>query len=192
MKEKSIYSVDIVSSCKFRSSTIKKKNLSLWGKKSNLIEIVLESQATGKAEQDLSDITSIHVLIYFTSIFSSLESELATVRQEKESLTQQLLNTIKHKVALSQELDAWQVSLGGTGKKNMAQITGFPLFRPEPLIFLQEDMRLVINQQVQQRQEERPKESLREKDASVGLQRSKSLKVKGEGGKGFFSFFRDK
>lgn len=44
-------------------------------------------------------------------MFSSLESELATVRQEKESLTQQLLNTIKHKVALSQELDAWQVSL---------------------------------------------------------------------------------
>lgn len=42
---------------------------------------------------------------------SSLETELATVRQEKESLTQQLLNTIKHKVALSQELDAWQVSL---------------------------------------------------------------------------------
>lgn len=40
---------------------------------------------------------------------SFLESELATVRQEKESLTQQLLNTIKHKVALSQELDAWQV-----------------------------------------------------------------------------------
>lgn len=42
---------------------------------------------------------------------SSLESELATMRQEKESLTQQLLNTIKHKVALSQELDAWQVSV---------------------------------------------------------------------------------
>lgn len=41
--------------------------------------------------------------------FSALESELATVRQEKEQLTQQLLNTIKHKVALSQELDAWQV-----------------------------------------------------------------------------------
>lgn len=42
---------------------------------------------------------------------SSLESELAMVRQEKESLTQQLLNTIKHKVALSQELDAWQVTV---------------------------------------------------------------------------------
>uniref|UniRef100_H3CX84 BICD family-like cargo adapter 2 n=1 Tax=Tetraodon nigroviridis TaxID=99883 RepID=H3CX84_TETNG len=52
-------------------------------------------------------------------VCSSLESELASVRQEKDSLTQQLLNTIKHKVALSQELDAWQ-----------------------------EDMRLVINQQV--------------------------------------------
>lgn len=96
--------------------------------------------------------------------YSYLESELATVRQEKESLTNQLLNTIKHKVALSQELDAWQ-----------------------------EDMRLVINQQVQQREEERQKEQHREKDKTTGLQRSKSLKVKGEGGKGFFSsLFRDK
>ncbi|XP_050934754.1 BICD family-like cargo adapter 2 isoform X2 [Lates calcarifer] len=95
--------------------------------------------------------------------YSSLESELDTVRQEKESLTQQLLNTIKHKVALSQELDAWQ-----------------------------EDMRLVINQQVQQREDERQKEIQREKENTGGLQRSKSLKLKGEGGKGFFSFFRDK
>uniref|UniRef100_A0A3Q3X1C2 BICD family-like cargo adapter 2 n=1 Tax=Mola mola TaxID=94237 RepID=A0A3Q3X1C2_MOLML len=95
--------------------------------------------------------------------YSSLESELATMRQEKESLTQQLLNTIKHKVALSQELDAWQ-----------------------------EDMRLVINQQVQQREEERKREKQREKDHAGGLQRSKSLKVKGEAGKGFFSFFKDK
>ncbi|XP_067464183.1 BICD family-like cargo adapter 2 isoform X2 [Thunnus thynnus] len=96
--------------------------------------------------------------------YSFLESELATVRQEKETLTQQLLNTIKHKVALSQELDAWQ-----------------------------EDMRLVINEQVLQREEERQKEQQREKQSQGGLQRSKSLKVKGEGGKGFFSsFFRDK
>ncbi|XP_071402400.1 BICD family-like cargo adapter 2 isoform X2 [Centroberyx affinis] len=98
--------------------------------------------------------------------YSSLESELATVRQEKDSLTQQLLNTIKHKVALSQELDAWQ-----------------------------EDMRLVINQQVQQREEERQKEQQREKEKekTVGLQRSKSLRMRGEGGKGFFSsLFRDK
>uniref|UniRef100_A0A3Q0R4S6 BICD family-like cargo adapter 2 n=1 Tax=Amphilophus citrinellus TaxID=61819 RepID=A0A3Q0R4S6_AMPCI len=93
---------------------------------------------------------------------SSLESELATVRQEKESLTQQLLNTIKHKVALSQELEAWQ-----------------------------EDMRLVINQQVQQREEERKRESQQEKVNAAGLQRSKSLKMKGEGGKRFFSFFKD-
>lgn len=49
------------------------------------------------------------VLILLPLTFSTLESELATVRQEKELLTQQLLNTIKHKVALSQELDAWQV-----------------------------------------------------------------------------------
>uniref|UniRef100_A0A8D3AEH8 BICD family-like cargo adapter 2 n=1 Tax=Scophthalmus maximus TaxID=52904 RepID=A0A8D3AEH8_SCOMX len=95
--------------------------------------------------------------------YSSLESELATVRQEKESLTQQLLNTIQHKVVLSQELDAWQ-----------------------------EDMRMVINQQVQQREEKIEKDSRQEKENTVGLQRSKSLKVKGEGGKKFFSFFRDK
>ncbi|KAM9348588.1 BICD family-like cargo adapter 2 [Symphorus nematophorus] len=95
--------------------------------------------------------------------YSSLESELLMVRQEKESLTQQLLNTIKHKVALSQELDAWQ-----------------------------EDMRLVINQQVQQKEEERQREKQREKENTVGLQRSKSLRMKGEGGKGFFSFFKDK
>ncbi|XP_042355253.1 BICD family-like cargo adapter 2 isoform X1 [Plectropomus leopardus] len=96
--------------------------------------------------------------------YSCLESELAMVRQEKETLTQQLLNTIRHKVALSQELDAWQ-----------------------------EDMRLVINQQVQQKEEERLKESEREKEKTVGLQRSKSLRVKGEGGKGFFSsLFKDK
>ncbi|XP_070839351.1 BICD family-like cargo adapter 2 isoform X2 [Chaetodon trifascialis] len=94
--------------------------------------------------------------------YSSLESELATVRQEKESLTQQLLNTIKHKVALSQELEAWQ-----------------------------EDMRLVINQQVLQREEERQRERQQERDYAGGLQRSKSLRVKGEGGKGFFSFFKD-
>ncbi|XP_029304409.1 BICD family-like cargo adapter 2 [Cottoperca gobio] len=92
--------------------------------------------------------------------YSCLDSELAMVRQEKESLTQQLLNTIKHKVVLSQELEAWQ-----------------------------EDMRLVINEQVQQREEERRE---REKDNAVGFQRSKSLRVKGEGGKGFFSFFKDK
>ncbi|KAK5858474.1 hypothetical protein PBY51_002609 [Eleginops maclovinus] len=95
--------------------------------------------------------------------YSVLESELAMVRQEKESLTQQLLNTIKHKVVLSQELEAWQ-----------------------------EDMRLVINQQVLQREEERQREKEREKDNAVGLQRSKSLRLKGEAGKGFFSFFKEK
>ncbi|XP_039889005.1 BICD family-like cargo adapter 2 isoform X2 [Simochromis diagramma] len=93
--------------------------------------------------------------------YRSLESELVTVRQEKESLTQQLLNTIKQKVALSQELEAWQ-----------------------------EDMRVVINQQVQQREEERKKESQQEKGAT-GLQRSRSLRMKGEGSKGFLSFFKD-
>ncbi|KAM6984128.1 BICD family-like cargo adapter 2 isoform 2-T2 [Tautogolabrus adspersus] len=96
--------------------------------------------------------------------YSFLESEVATVHQEKETLTQQLLNTIKHKVALSQELESWQ-----------------------------EDMRLVINQQVQHQEEERQRETKREKENTGGLQRSKSLRVRGEGGKGFFSsLFRDK
>ncbi|XP_056263533.1 BICD family-like cargo adapter 2 [Pseudoliparis swirei] len=97
--------------------------------------------------------------------YSFLENDLATVQQEKESLTQQLLNTIKHKVAMSQELEAWQ-----------------------------EDMRLVIHQQVQQREEERQREKHRERqtEKAVGLQRSKSLRVKGEEGKGFFSFFKNK
>uniref|UniRef100_A0A3P8V964 BICD family-like cargo adapter 2 n=1 Tax=Cynoglossus semilaevis TaxID=244447 RepID=A0A3P8V964_CYNSE len=104
----------------------------------------------------------IHTLKEEVAFLSScLESELATVRQEKDSLTQQLLNTIKHKVALSQELEAWQ-----------------------------EDMRLVINQQVQQREEERGREKNQEAQTSVTLQRSKSLKVKGEGAKKFFSFFQ--
>ncbi|XP_034539870.1 BICD family-like cargo adapter 2 [Notolabrus celidotus] len=94
--------------------------------------------------------------------YSFLENDLATVRQEKETLTQQLLNTIKHKVTLSQELDAWQ-----------------------------EDMRLVINHQVQQQEEER-KQKERDKENTGGLQRSKSLRMRGEGGKGFFSFFKDK
>lgn len=49
---------------------------------------------------------------------------------------------------------------------------------------------MVINQQVQQREEERKKESEREKGAT-GLQRSKSLKMKGEGARGFLSFFKD-
>nr|XP_040035741.1 BICD family-like cargo adapter 2 isoform X3 [Gasterosteus aculeatus aculeatus] len=97
--------------------------------------------------------------------YSSLESEVATVRQEKETLTQQLLNIIKQKVVLSQELEVWQ-----------------------------EDMRLVINEQVQQREEERQRENLRERQTNkaAGLQRSKSLRLKGEGGKGFFSFFKEK
>ncbi|XP_076024561.1 BICD family-like cargo adapter 2 isoform X2 [Genypterus blacodes] len=96
---------------------------------------------------------------------SDLQSELVKVRQEKETLTQQLLNTIKQKVVLSQELDAWQ-----------------------------EDMRFVIRQQVQNKEEERQreKEREREKERTTGLQRSKSLKMRGEGGKGFFSLFRDK
>lgn len=53
---------------------------------------------------------------------------------------------------------------------------------------------MVINQQVLQREEERKRESQqeKEKEKAGGLQRSKSLRVKGETGKGFFSFFKDK
>ncbi|KAL0995010.1 hypothetical protein UPYG_G00130590 [Umbra pygmaea] len=63
--------------------------------------------------------------------YSALEMELYKVRQERDSLNQQLLNTIQHKVALSQEVDAWQ-----------------------------EDMRVVISQQVQQQEEERDRKQL--------------------------------
>ncbi|KAJ3589193.1 hypothetical protein NHX12_010040 [Muraenolepis orangiensis] len=92
--------------------------------------------------------------------------ELAVVQHEKESLTQQLMNTIQHKVAMSQELEAWQ-----------------------------EDMRVVLNQQVKQHEEQlkEQQEQCEKVDKSSGLQRSKSLKVRGEGSKGFFSaLFRDK
>lgn len=125
-------------------------------------------------------------LLIIMSIPSSLESELATVCQEKESLTQQLLNTIKQKVALSQELDAWQVWL----RVQCVRVFVF-LILSNMFLMLQEDMRLVINQQVLQREEERKREKEREKE-NAGLHRSKSLRVRGEGGKGFFSFFKDK
>ncbi|XP_070991034.1 BICD family-like cargo adapter 2 isoform X3 [Oncorhynchus clarkii lewisi] len=92
--------------------------------------------------------------------YSSLESEVCTVRAERDSLTQQLLNTIQHKVVLSQEVDAWQ-----------------------------EDMRLLISQQVQQQAEEKEREKEREKESKrKGLQRTRSMRVRGERGKGgFFS-----
>ncbi|KAK3509074.1 hypothetical protein QTP70_020216 [Hemibagrus guttatus] len=61
--------------------------------------------------------------------YSALEEELALARHERDTLNQQLLNTIRHKVALSQEVESWQ-----------------------------EDMRLVICQQVQQQVQEREKE----------------------------------
>ncbi|KAK6288370.1 hypothetical protein J4Q44_G00389300, partial [Coregonus suidteri] len=91
--------------------------------------------------------------------YSSLESEVSMVRAERDSLTQQLLNTVQHKVALSQEVDAWQ-----------------------------EDMRLLISQQVQHQEKEREKERERERERKAGLQRSRSMRVRGERGKGgFFS-----
>ncbi|KAG7266705.1 hypothetical protein CRUP_037272, partial [Coryphaenoides rupestris] len=57
----------------------------------------------------------------------------------------------------------------------------------------EEDMRVVLNQQVMQHEEERLKEESEKKEKSSGLQRSKSLKIRGEGSRGFFStLFRDK
>ncbi|XP_060769204.1 BICD family-like cargo adapter 2 [Neoarius graeffei] len=94
--------------------------------------------------------------------YSALEEELALARQERDSLNQQLLNTIRHKVALSQEVESWQ-----------------------------EDMRLVISQQVQQQVQEREKEQEKEKMAS-SLQRnvrtSRSFRLpREEGKKNFFA-----
>ncbi|KAG7314513.1 hypothetical protein KOW79_021816 [Hemibagrus wyckioides] len=62
--------------------------------------------------------------------YRALEEDLALARQERDTLNQQLLNTIRHKVALSQEVESWQ-----------------------------EDMRLVICQQVQQQVQKRDKEN---------------------------------
>ncbi|XP_016412705.1 BICD family-like cargo adapter 2 isoform X3 [Sinocyclocheilus rhinocerous] len=40
--------------------------------------------------------------------YSALEEEIILARQERDALNQQLLNTIRHKVALSQEVESWQ------------------------------------------------------------------------------------
>lgn len=104
------------------SCSLNERSWSLWGRKSSHSETVLTCQVTGNTTIDIcadsnwidlipSEPAVMFVLLINPSTSSSLESELATVRQEKETLTQQLLNTIKHKVALSQELEAWQVSL---------------------------------------------------------------------------------
>ncbi|CAG00496.1 unnamed protein product [Tetraodon nigroviridis] len=69
----------------------------------------LQQKALNMGEDAILDGLQAQPLSLLSEIQHSLESELASVRQEKDSLTQQLLNTIKHKVALSQELDAWQV-----------------------------------------------------------------------------------
>ncbi|XP_051529975.1 BICD family-like cargo adapter 2 [Myxocyprinus asiaticus] len=92
--------------------------------------------------------------------YSALEEEIILARQERDTLNQQLLNTIRHKVALSQEVESWQ-----------------------------EDMRLVICQQVQLQQQDREKEKDKERAGfQRGSRTSKSLRVRGEDGrKGFFS-----
>ncbi|XP_066518153.1 BICD family-like cargo adapter 2 [Hoplias malabaricus] len=92
--------------------------------------------------------------------YSVLEEEIILARQERDTLNQQLLNTIKHKVALSQEVESWQ-----------------------------EDMRLVICQQVQLQQQEKEKEKEKTPSPfSRGVRTSKSFRLpREEGKKNFFS-----
>ncbi|XP_039517845.1 BICD family-like cargo adapter 2 isoform X2 [Pimephales promelas] len=92
--------------------------------------------------------------------YSALEEEIISARQERDALNQQLLNTIRHKVALSQEVESWQ-----------------------------EDMRLVICHQVKLQQQEKEKENKMEQTGfQRGTRTTKSLRVRGEDGrKGFFS-----
>ncbi|XP_039619880.1 BICD family-like cargo adapter 2 [Polypterus senegalus] len=91
---------------------------------------------------------------------SSIESELEQIRIERDSLNVQLMHTIQHKVALSQELEAWQ-----------------------------EDMQLVISQQVQnQREDEREKERQASIRRSNSTHSRRSFRgTEGEKGGGFFS-----
>ncbi|XP_016116628.1 bicaudal D-related protein 2 isoform X5 [Sinocyclocheilus grahami] len=90
--------------------------------------------------------------------YSTLEEEIILARQERDALNQQLLNTIRHKVALSQEVESWQ-----------------------------EDMRLVICHQVQLQQKEKENDKERT-GLQRGTRTTRSLRVRGEDGrKGFFS-----
>lgn len=90
--------------------------------------------------------------------YSALEEEIILARQERDTLNQQLLNTIKHKVALSQEVESWQ-----------------------------EDMRLVISQQVKQQVQEKEKEDTAS-PLQRGSRMSKSFRLpREEGMKSFFS-----
>ncbi|KAF7688861.1 BICD family-like cargo adapter 2 [Silurus meridionalis] len=94
--------------------------------------------------------------------YSALEEELESARQERDTLNQQLLNTIRHKVALSQEVESWQ-----------------------------EDMRLVISQQVQLQVQEREKKKETEKMESPlqrNIRKNRSFRLpREEGKKSFFS-----
>ncbi|KAF4073276.1 hypothetical protein AMELA_G00256890 [Ameiurus melas] len=92
--------------------------------------------------------------------YSALEEELAVARQERDTLNQQLLNTIRHKVALSQEVESWQ-----------------------------EDMRLVISQQVQQQVHDGEKEKLKmASPLQRNIRTSRSFRLpREEGKKNFFS-----
>lgn len=50
-----------------------------------------------------------NTMFVFPLTYRALEEEMILARQERDALNQQLLNTIRHKVALSQEVESWQV-----------------------------------------------------------------------------------
>uniref|UniRef100_A0A8D2J532 BICD family-like cargo adapter 2 n=1 Tax=Varanus komodoensis TaxID=61221 RepID=A0A8D2J532_VARKO len=74
--------------------------------------------APGKAPKCMTDVTlRAHTCITYLlpcALFftrkSEIELEMAKVSLERDSLSQQLLRVIRQKMALSQELEAWQVS----------------------------------------------------------------------------------
>lgn len=73
-----------------------------------------EGAHMGVKDWNLTSIVSNNMFCFFFSLchwYSALEEETILARQERDALNQQLLNTIKHKVALSQEVESWQVGV---------------------------------------------------------------------------------
>ncbi|TRZ01047.1 hypothetical protein DNTS_033663 [Danionella cerebrum] len=89
--------------------------------------------------------------------YRALEEEMHVAKQERDALNQQLLNTIRHKVALSQEVESWQ-----------------------------EDMRLVICQQVELQQKEKENKQQAEFQRGTRTTKSLRVRGE-DGKKGFFS-----
>lgn len=90
-----------------------------------------------------------------------LSLELSRVSLERDSLSRELLRTIRQKVALTQELEAWQVRGGaggaGAGQGPVGRGGGGAgaLTRPPRASRPQDDMQVVIGQQLRsQRQKE--------------------------------------